>query len=209
MLLSILLSTNPPTPPPDAASNQDAAALIEKLAKPIPSSTSYTEVRFAHQLRRPIVLQGRLDYGGADKLGKRVESPYIETTEIADGHVTVQREGRGKREFALDRAPQLQALLTGFSAMLGGDPNTLKKFFSVRLDATPGQWILTLSPLQSSLSRHLHAIIVDGSADEPHCFSLVESDGDASVMLLGPLASTKLPTPPTRAALSAICRAKS
>ncbi|HET8942779.1 MAG TPA: LolA-related protein [Rudaea sp.] len=206
----MLLSTNPPpTPPPESNPGQNAAALIEKLAKPIPSDTGYTEVRFAHQLRRPMVMQGRLDYGGADKLGKRVDSPYTEITEIADGHVTVQREGRSKREFALDRAPQLQALLTGFSAMLGGDPAALTKLFTVSLTGTTQQWSLTLTPLQSSLARHLHAIVVDGSASEPKCFSLLETDGDASVMLLGPLAATKLQTPPTRAGLSAICHGKS
>ncbi len=182
---------------------------MEKLAKPVPSSTIYTEVRFAHQLRRPIVLQGQLDYGGAEKLGKRVDSPYRETTEISDGHVRVQREGRSVREFTLDRAPQLQALLTGFSAMLGGDPATLKKYFAMSLEETSSQWTLTLTPLQSSLSRHLRAIVIDGSANQPQCFSLLEPDGDASVMLLGALASAKLPTPPTRAALTAICHGKS
>lgn len=193
---------------PEPGAGQNPAALVEKLAKPVPSSTSYTEVRFAHQLRRPIVLHGRLDYGGADKLGKRVDSPYRETTEIADGHVHVQREGGHTRNFSLDHAPQLQALLTGFSAMLGGDPATLKKFFVMSLNETPDQWTLTLTPLRSELSRHLRAIVIDGSDDEPHCFSLLETDGDASVMLLGTLASARLAQPPTRAALTAICNGK-
>ena len=157
-------------------------------------------------LKKPLLLRGELDYGGADKLGKRVEQPYRETTTIAGGSVDVQREGRPQRHFSLDRAPELQALLVGFSALLGGDAATLKKFYTISLVDNAANWTLTLSPVAPALARHLQSIVVDGAGTEPRCFSLHEADGDASVMLLGTLAATPLADPPTLPALDAICQ---
>jgi hypothetical protein len=47
------------SPPPDAA------ALIARLARPVPSTTGYAEVRFMRMFRVPLVLHGELEYGGA------------------------------------------------------------------------------------------------------------------------------------------------
>jgi len=163
-------------------------------------------VRFVRVLNKPLLLRGELDYGGADKLGKRVEQPYRETTTIAAGSVDVQREGRASRHFSLERAPELQALLVGFSALLGGDAATLKKFYTVSIVDNATNWTLTLTPVAPALAQHLRSIVVDGTGTEPHCFSLREADGDASVMLLGALAATKLPQKPTPSALDAICQ---
>lgn len=202
-----LLSASPPAPVPSPETAvPDAAALIARLARPAPSSTPYTEVRFVRLLNKPLVMHGELDYGGADKLGKRVQHPYRETTTIAGGSVDVQREGRPPRHFSLDRAPELQALLLGFSALLGGDAATLEKSYTVSFVDNAANWSLILTPLAPALAKHLRDFVVDGSATEPRCFSLHEADGDASVMLLGALAAAKLSDPPTLPALAAVCQ---
>jgi hypothetical protein len=207
LLTLALLTATPSAPAPllDTAV-PEAAALIARLARPVPSSTQYTEVRFVRLLKKPLLMHGELDYSGAGKLGKRVEQPYRETTTIDAGSVEVQREGRSPRRFPLDRAPELQALLAGFSALLGGDPGALGKIFAIRLVENATKWTLTLTPHEAALAKHLLEIVVDGAGDEPRCFSLHETDGDASVMLLGTLAAATLPEPPTRSALDAICQ---
>ena len=202
-----LLSATPSAPAPlRETAAPDAAALIARLARPVPSSTAYAEIRFVHLLKTPLVQHGELEYGGAGKLGKRVEQPYRETMTIDAGSVEVQRKGRSTRHFPLDRAPELQALLAGFSALLGGDAAALGKIFDIRFVDNAPKWTLTLTPHEARLAKHLHEIVVDGSDDEPHCFSLHETDGDASVMLLGTLAVATMPVPPTRSALDAICQ---
>jgi hypothetical protein len=207
LLTLALLSATPsaPAPQPDTVATE-AAARIARLARPVPSSAPYTEVRFVHLLKKPLLVYGELDYGGAGKLGKRVERPYRETTTIEAGQVEVRREGRSPRHFPLDRAPELQALLAGFSALLGGDPVTLGKIFAISFVENAAKWTLTLSPREAALAKHLQEIVVDGAGDEPRCFSLHQADGDASVMLLGTLAAATLSDPPTRAALDAICQ---
>ena len=164
-------------------------------------------MRFSHLLRKPLVARGQLDYAGPGRLGKRVESPYREITTIADGAVNVQREGRAARHFSLDRAPELQALLVSFSALLDGNATQLEQFYTMQLVDSADSWTLILTPRKSDLAQQLHDISVDGHASDPRCFTLHEADGDASVMLLGTLAAAHLPEPLTVAALSALCRA--
>ena len=180
---------------------------MARLLRPAPATTTYTEVRFVHLLRKPLVLHGELEYGGAQRLGKNVQQPYRESTTIADGAATVAREGRAPRKFGLERAPELQALLASFSALLGGDADTLQRYYTLQLVEDAAKWTLTLTPRDSALGRHLRDIVVDGADNEPHCFTLHEANGDASVMLLGALAGAKLPDPPAATALAALCRA--
>ena len=206
LLLALAMLQANPQPAVDKATPSDAAALIARLAHPAPARTAYSEVRFVRMLRKPLVLRGELEYGGAERLGKTVTAPYQETMTIADGNVVVQREGHGERKFALDRAPELQALLSGFSALLGGDAATVQKNFTLQLVDNAQNWTLTMTP-SSALSRHLRDMVVDGAANEPRCFTLHESSGETSIMLIGPLAAAKLPEAPTADALAALCRA--
>ena len=185
----------------------ETSALIADLARPAPASTPYTEVHFARMLKEPLVLHGQLDYGGADKLGKRVDSPYKETTTIAEGKATIAREGRGSKSFGLDRAPELQGLLASFSAMLGGDAETMNRYYAIEQKGDAKHWLLTLQPRQPDLAKHLKTIVIDGAAKEPRCFTMTQGDGDVSVMLLGELANAPLANPITRPALDRLCHA--
>lgn len=195
------------TPPslPSAEFAPATAALIASLRRPVPADTSYAEVRFLHVLRRPLVLRGELHYGGTGQLGKRVDAPYRETTTIVGSDVTVQREGKGDRRFSLDRAPELGALLSGFSALLGGDAAALNRDFTVETVQRSDGWRLNLTPRSPALSNKLSAMVVDGRGSEPHCFTLREADGDASTMLLGELATRPFGEPPTRESVDQLC----
>lgn len=190
---------------PSPATPSDATALIARLARPAPARTAYTEVRFVRVLRKPLVLHGQLDYDGPGQLGKRVDVPYRETTKIVDGAVEITREGRAPRHFDLARAQELQALLTGFSALLGGDAATLQQFYTISLVENAPHWTLTLAP--RTPAQHLRALVVDGLAGEPHCFTVQQADGDSSTLLLGPLAEKPVPQVLTPTAVAAMCKA--
>jgi hypothetical protein len=198
---ALLLTANPPSD-----LSPETATLIASLARPAPASTPYTEVHFAKLLREPLTLHGRLDYNGGDKLGKRVDSPYKETTTIADGKATIEREGRGAKTFGLDRAPDLQGLLASFSALLSGDSATMNRYYAIDETVDEKHWTLTLRPRSDALAKHLKTVVIDGAEKEPRCFTMVQADGDVSVMLLGDLAKATLPTPVTRESLDSLCR---
>jgi hypothetical protein len=197
---AILLAANPPSD-----LSPETASLIASLGRPAPASTPYTEVHFEKMLREPFVLHGQLDYGGVDKLGKRVDSPYKETTTIADGKATIERDGRGTKTFGLDRAPDLQGLLASFSALLSGDAATMNRYYGIDETLDEKQWTLTLRPRSEALAKRLKSVVIDGADKEPRCFTMLQADGDASVMLLGDLATAPLPKPATREALDDLC----
>jgi hypothetical protein len=207
-LIPLLFAASPPASPaatPDGLL-PDATALIARLARPAPADTAYAEVRFVGMLKQPLVLHGELHYGGPGKLGKRVDRPYQESTTIADGSVDVQRADKPPQRFSLDRAPELQTLLAAFGALLGGDAETLTKYYQVDAARAGEDFTLKLTARAARPGKLNRVVVrVDGSGDEPRCFSLYQPDGDASVMLLGPLAAATLPDPPTRSALEKLC----
>ena len=171
----------------------------------MPADTDYAEIRFVHVLRKPLQLRGQLHYGGAGVLGKRVDAPYRETTNIANGEVEVRRESKPARHFSLERAPELEALLASFSALLSGDADALARQFAIQLERKANAWQLTLTPKSAALASHLRDLVVDGKDHEVRCVSLHEGDGDASVMRLAALAAVPL-AEPTPAAAEALCR---
>jgi hypothetical protein len=193
------------SPPPPSAPTPETAALIARLQRPAPADTAYVEARFVSVLKQPLVLHGQLHYGGDGELGKNVEQPYHEATTISGGRVEVQRAGKPPQHFALERAPELQALLAAFSALLAGDAATLARYYAIESRTEGESFTLTLTPRLPELARHLRTVVVDGRGNEPQCFSLQQADGDASVMLLGALAAKPLPDPVTRPALAAAC----
>jgi hypothetical protein len=190
-------------PPPSGAS----AALIASLARPAPARTAFAEARFMHVLDRPLIVSGELAWLGGDTLERRVDKPRPETSTIAGGEVTQQREGRRPRSFSLKHAPQLQVLLDSFVALLGGDPARLEQGFAVVQDGdAAADWSLALTPRDARLLRTVSRIRIDGRANEARCMQMQEADGDLSIDLLGDLAA-RMPAAPTREALVALCQA--
>jgi Outer membrane lipoprotein carrier protein LolA-like len=189
-----------------AAPAPDAVALIATLGRPAPSRTPFAEARFMRVLDQPLVVSGELAWLGGDKLQRRVDAPRKETSTIADGEVTLEREGKGTRTFSLQRAPQLKVLLDSFVALLGGDASRLGDAFVVDLVRKDARWTITLTPSDAKIAKQIGRIVVDGAGNEPRCMRMEESDGDVAVDLLGAL-STKMPAAPTREGLLALCTA--
>ncbi|GFE78719.1 fatty acyl CoA synthetase [Steroidobacter agaridevorans] len=188
-----------------ALSEQDADALIGRLAKPAPATISFTEVRFSKLLRAPLIVSGDLGYSGPESLDRRVTAPYREQTSIRGESVKVEREGEKPRSFALKHAPELRGLLSGFSAMLAGDPVALRKTFDVEMTGNDDGWTLKLTPTDTKARRRLQQIEVNGRHSEPRCFSMTTADGASSVLLLGAASAEPVAPDVTLIALQRRC----
>jgi hypothetical protein len=199
------------------AAAPEADALIARLARPAPANVRFTEARFSSLLREPLVVSGELGYSGPASLDRRVETPYHETTTIRGDSVRVEREGEQPRSFALKRAPELQGLLTGFTALLTGDAAALHRSFDVAASGSDESWSLVLKPSDPRARRRLQQITIDGRGDTPRCFSILTpasttstsgAPGTASIMLLGDAAAAELPKDLSPDALAGLCRAE-
>lgn len=186
----------------------DADALIKRLAKPAPATVAFREVRFSSLVNEPLIVAGELGYDSPTSLDRRVTEPYRETVSIRGESVRVEREGEPSRSFGLNRAPELRGLLSGFTALLAGDPAAIERGFSVAANGTEDVWTLELTPTDARARRRLQQIVVNGHADVPQCFTMLTANGGASVLLLGAAANRELPKPTTLDALKQLCSAE-
>jgi hypothetical protein len=187
------------------AAELDADALLASLVRPPPDTITFVEVRYSALLTAPIVVAGRLEHRADGTLVRSVETPYRETTELAGENVRVEREGGKTRQFSLERAPELRAMLASFGAVLKGDRALLDRHFLIATEGDLERWQIVLTPRDDRLARRVATIRVDGSDAQPRCFTVSEPDGDASVMAVGVCDPARLPQPPERSSLGAWC----
>jgi hypothetical protein len=210
VVASLLLAVAPwlPLPstaaPPEAATN--AQAIVARLARTPPARTAYTEVRWSSLLERPLVLRGELEYLGPGKLGKRVDAPYREQLNVADGQAKVQRGEGAVRSFSLGQAPELEGFLRGFAALLGGDAAALERDFTLDASGDDTAWRLVLKPRDRRLALRIRAIEVEGADGAARCFRTRQADGDLAVLLVESLAEAKIPNRPSAPQIDALCR---
>jgi hypothetical protein len=190
-----------------ARAEPDADTLIAGLARDVPASIRFAEARFSSLLREPLIVAGVLEYAGPDALTRKVESPYRETTTIGAESARVERDGKPARSFALRRAPELQELYRALGALLAGDAGGVGRHFEVAVAGTDDSWTLELTPFAPA-GRRVERIRVDGGGSEPRCFSIVNTEGGTSVMLLGPAAEPPLSRDATLESLQRRCRAE-
>ncbi len=112
----------------------DPDALLQRLTRPAPATTTFVEVHFSPLLSRPLIVSGELQYDGPDSLGRTVQKPYSEHTQIHGDEVSVTRGSGKPRIFSLQRAPELKTLLTSFSALLGGNRAQLERSFNLNVE---------------------------------------------------------------------------
>jgi hypothetical protein len=201
--VSLLLQMGPTSLP--AAAELDASALIQRLAKPAPATIDFTEVRFSTLLKQPLIVSGTLGYAGPANLDRHVTRPYREDTEIRGESVRVIREGEPVRSFALKRAPELGGLLRAFTALLAGDHEAVGREFEIAPGGDENLWKLVLTPRDARVRKRVPSILINGRKDLPRCFTIVNDNGGASVMLLGGASQRELQQPLTREWLERYC----
>jgi Outer membrane lipoprotein carrier protein LolA-like len=196
-------------PPARAGAGFELDALLERLARPAPSSTPFVEAHFSALLSRPLVVSGRLEYLGSDALARTVNEPYHERAEIRGDTVTLERENEPARHFSLDRAPAMRSLLASFTALLGGKVAALERQFRLDLHGDAARWTVGLTPRDPEIHRQIRAITVSGSGFDLRCLTTFQANGDVTVTLVSRAARAaraRMPRTPSRAWFDAECR---
>ncbi|HEX3836061.1 MAG TPA: LolA-related protein [Steroidobacteraceae bacterium] len=183
----------------------DPDALLQRLARPAPATTAFVEVHFSPLLSRPLIVSGELQYDGPDSLGRTVEKPYSEHTQIHGDEVSVTRGSGKPRTFSLQRAPELKTLLTSFTALLGGNRAQLEHSFNLTVDGDDAHWSIGLTPRDDRVSQRVTRITITGQAAHPRCMTTLAPDGSVTVMLMEDAANIPIAPDVDRAGLEKVC----
>ncbi len=95
---------------------------------------------------------------------------------------------RGHRTYVLElRAyPQVVPFVESIRATLAGDRATLERLFNVGFDGTLAGWTLRLVPRDAALAAAVQDIRISGERATIHTVQIRQSDGDRSLLTLGP-----------------------
>lgn len=187
-----------------AARAADTGWILARLERPVPSRTPFLELRGSPLLEAPLRVSGEYRRPAAGVLVRVVTAPYPETTTLRDGGIEIERNGKVRR-FALSRAPELAGLQSGFGALLSGDRAELERHFSIDVDGTRKDWVLTLSPRDDALAASLRSIVLRGQGAELRCIESQPVEGDLQRTLLAGTAVAAAGVTGA-AGLSALCR---
>ena len=179
---ALVVSAPPLCAAPEAG--VDAGWILARLQRPTPSSTAFVELHDSPLLKAPLRLSGEYKRPDAGTLVREVRAPYLETTTIRAGEVTIQRAGRGARTFSLARVPELAGLQASFGALLAGDRELLERHYHVASDGTRGHWTLTLVPEDAALARKVRQIELHGRGAELRCIETEPTQGPVQRTLL-------------------------
>jgi hypothetical protein len=200
LVVGLLLSAGPAH-----ATAFDLHTLLARIARPAPDTVGFVEVRYSRLLKTPLSVAGTLERGADGSLVRRIESPYRETTTVRGKDVLIERADSKARRFSLERAPELGGLLGSIDGMLRGDATLLDRSFETSLEGTWARWLVRLVPRDARLHARLENVAVYGDGDEPRCFAMIQTTGDASIIALGVTAAADLPIQ-HREELEAWCR---
>lgn len=193
---------------PDAlAQAADARWILQKLARPAPTSTDFVELRDSKLLKQPLRLSGVYSRPDAGTLVREVRAPYAETTTIRAGEATIARAGKSPRRFSLSRAPELAGLQASFGALLSGDRAALEKFYRIAAQGTRQQWTMTLVPKDAALAAKVRDVALYGRGAELRCIETraAGNGGDIQRTLLAGAARAAQDAAKPEA-LQALCR---
>lgn len=148
----------------------------------------FTEIKHLAVLEQPLRIQGEVRFTPPDRMQRLVTDPYREEMTVADGMLTLQREGEAPRQLALEDHPPVAAFVNAFLATLAGDQARLEAHYELQLSGNAQHWTLAMTPRDARLASRVSQILVAGSQDRLVSFETRQANGDRSVMLFSLLA---------------------
>lgn len=135
----------------------------------------FTETRTLPGMSRPLVLHGEIRFTPGKHLLWAVNKPYTYRFEIAGDKISETLPDGSRQGKPLAKTPWAEALFKLFSALFGGDPGALARYFEV----SPNADGLVLVPRSATLAKWVTRIVTVGKP-LPHTLTIHESDGGAT-----------------------------
>ena len=163
---------------------------MQLLSQVKSSTVRFTETKHMAALSEPLTLSGKLRYERGRVLERDIDAPYKERMMVEGQSVVVASPARSRiRSYSLRGVPAAWAFVEGLRATLGGDLDTLERYFRVTFSGAVGAWKIELVPLDEEMARYVEAIVFRGSRADITSIQVGEAGGDSSLMTIRPDAS--------------------
>ena len=159
--------------------------VLQLLAARRHGHVTFTEVHQLAILDRPLESSGELLYDAPDRLEKRTLTPKPEDLLLEHGVLTLRRGSRS-RVLSLRDYPQAVPFVESIRATLAGDRAALERYFTLQFSGSLGDWTLELVPWDATLSHSVQRVRIHGERDAIRSVEIRQSDGDASLLRIGP-----------------------
>lgn len=165
----------------------DITQLMQSLLRAGSGRARFTEQKYIGILNEPITTSGLLEFRAPDRLEKRVIKPFEERYLVSNNTLIIEQPENGStRRFVLQQYPAIWAFVEGLRATLAGDVNTLRRFYSLKLQGTQEKWLLNLEPLDKTMQKMIRLIKIQGVNGQITSIEIIENNGDRSVMSIVP-----------------------
>ncbi len=158
--------------------------LMVSLARKKEKTAFFKEEKFLSVLAEPLKAEGTLKFRAPDYLEKITTKPQKERLVVENDIVRIFDEQDESRTLFLDDYPPLKDLLNGIRFTLLGNLNALTNFYELNLSGDCQQWSLTLLPKSVSAMSIIDRIIILGKKDTIATITLVETNGDFTIMTI-------------------------
>ncbi len=158
--------------------------LMVSLARKKEKTALFKEEKFLSVLAEPLKAEGTLKFRAPDYLEKIITKPQKERLVVENDIVRIFDEQDESRTLFLDDYPPLKDLLNGIRFTLLGNLDALANHYELNLSGDCQQWSLTLLPKSVSAMSIIDRIIILGKKDTIETITLVESNGDFTIMTI-------------------------
>ena len=146
---------------PTSAWSLELQTVLENTRITPPDRVAFREERHNQLLKEPLLLTGFLEYLGAGRLRKVVESPFQESFLIEADRIEVERDGK-TRKLSISKSKSMRAMLGGIEAVLAGQSDKLESVFAYELSGTDRSWSLQLEPHSRKIAKQLSGLLIKG-----------------------------------------------
>ncbi|HEY0635315.1 MAG TPA: LolA-related protein [Gammaproteobacteria bacterium] len=167
------------------AASFTVAELMQMLAQVQSSKATFVERKYLSLMYAPLEYSGTLTYTAPGRVEKRTLQPKPESMLLEQDTLIVEGGAAGKRRvLALREYPVAWAFVESFRSTLAGDIQTLNRFYEVKLQGQPRQWLLILKPSEPKMKDLVSEIRITGSGADIATIEVWEREGDHSEMVI-------------------------
>ncbi|HEY0722200.1 MAG TPA: LolA-related protein, partial [Gammaproteobacteria bacterium] len=182
--LSLCLTLVAPTVT-HAADTFGVNELMHTLAQVKSSRATFVERKYLSLMYAPLESSGTLLYTAPGRVEKYTLLPKAESMVLEQDSLIVEGGAAGKRRvLPLREYPVAWAFVESFRSTLAGDVQTLNRFYQVKLEGQPKQWLLILKPIEPKMKYLVSEIRIAGSEAHIATIEVWEKEGDHSVMTI-------------------------